>query len=103
MSRDVAAEQLHDRATRGEVLSAKERGQLQEWYARLDREEAEALNRAVPSASLTALHAQIDTALSQLATVTQRIQTLTGENAAIRQEITSLQALLAQKPTPQPA
>jgi predicted nucleic acid-binding Zn-ribbon protein len=99
----VTGEQLHDRATRGQVLSAEERAQLQEWYARLDREEDANLDRVVRTASLAALHTQIDTALAQLATVTRRIQTLTVENAAIRQEIASLQAQLALKPTLQPA
>jgi hypothetical protein len=102
MSQNISEQQLHDRATRGEVLSAEERTRLQEWYTRLDREEGETLARAVPSASLATLQTQIETTLTHLATITQRIQILTSENAAIRQEITSLQALLAQKRTPQP-
>jgi hypothetical protein len=96
-------EQLHDRATRGEPLSAEERAQLQDWYARLDREEATLLDRAFATTSLAELQSEIETTLAELATVTQHIQTLTGKNAAIRREIASLQVLLAHKPTPQSA
>jgi hypothetical protein len=99
----VTEEQLHDRATRGETLSTEESARLQEWYARLDREEMAALDKAFPPANLAEAHTQIETALAQLATVTQRIQALTAENAALRREIVSLQAQLAQRPIPQPA
>jgi len=103
MSQNITEQQLHDRSTRGEVLSPEERTRLQEWYARLDREEAAQLDKAAPPASLAALQTQIETALGELATVTQRIQTLTSENVAVRREIVSLQTLLARKLTPQPA
>jgi hypothetical protein len=103
MSTDTAGQQLHDRATRGESLSAEERAQLDAWYARLDAEEGAVLAGAVPPGSITALQAQIATALAQLGTVTQHIQAVTAENAAVRQEITALRRLLAQKSTPQPA
>jgi hypothetical protein len=99
----VTEEQLHDKATRGETLSAEESARLQEWYARLDREEVATLDKAFPSTSVAEVHTQIEAALAQLATVTQHIQALTAENAALRREIVSLQAQLAQRPTPQPA
>jgi hypothetical protein len=98
----MTEQQLHDRATRGETLSAEEQAQLKEWYARLDREEAAILQSAALPSSLALLHTQIETALGQLATLTQRIQALTGENAAVRQEIVSLQVRLARTSTPQP-
>ncbi len=94
MSTDTAGQQLHDRATRGEVLSAEDRAGLDEWYARLNLEEGVTLAGANPPASLAVVQAQITTALGQLATVTQRIQALTAENAATRGEIASLQQLL---------
>ena len=102
-SADTAGQRLHHRATRGEPLSAEERAQLDAWYARLDAEEGAALARAAPSSDLTALRAQIATALAQLGTVTQHVQALSAENATVRQEIAALQRLLAQKSTPQPA
>src|SRR5438270_12131458 len=103
MSTDNPEQQLHDRASRGESLSADERMRLEAWYARLDQEEGALLNRAGPPATLTALQRQIETAVAQLATVTQRVQALTAENTTVRREIASLQLLLAQRSTPQPA
>ncbi len=100
---DTGGQQLHDRATRGEVLSADERTRLEEWYARLDDEEGAARAGAVPPSSITVLQAQIEATVAQLAAVTQHIQALSAENAVVREEISSLQRLLAQKPTLQPA
>jgi hypothetical protein len=103
MKPETLGQQLHDRATRGEILSAPERAQLDEWYARLDQEEGAALGTVVPSTNRAILQAQIQTATAQLAALTQRVQALTAENAAVRQEIVSLQQQLARTPTPQPA
>jgi hypothetical protein len=103
MSADDLARQLHDRATRGEVLSADEQAQLDLWYARQDQEEAAALARAAPAPSVAEMQAQLDVAVAQLLTVTQRIQTLTAENEAVRREVAALQRQLTQKPTTQPA
>ncbi|HYT94653.1 MAG TPA: hypothetical protein VEL76_38410 [Gemmataceae bacterium] len=102
MSTHTPGQELHDRATRGESLSTEERAQLDAWYVQLDHEEGTALAGAAPPGSLTTLRTQIETALGQLATVTQHIQALTAENAAVRQEIAALQRLLAQKPILQP-
>jgi hypothetical protein len=66
MSTDTAGQQLHDRATRGESLSAEERAQLNAWYARLDAEEGAVLAAAAPPGSLTVLQAQVAMALAQL-------------------------------------
>ena len=40
MNSNGVGERLHDRATRGEVLTAEEQAQLNEWYAERDRAEA---------------------------------------------------------------
>jgi hypothetical protein len=99
----MAEEQLHDRATRGQPVSADERAQLQAWYARLDGEEAAKLDQPAPPAELAQLHIQIETSLAELGKVTQRVQTLTSENATLRREIAVLESQLPQKPTAQPA
>lgn len=99
----MSEQQLHDRATRGEPLSADERARLVDWYARLDQEEAASLNPTAPPASLAVLQAQVKATLAQLATLTEQIQTQTAENAALRREIAALQAQLAQKLAPQSA
>ncbi len=103
MSKDDLGRSLHDRATRGAVLSAEEQAQLDEWYAQLDQEEAALLSGNRPAPGLASLQAQVDAAVAQLVTTTQRIQTMTAENEAVRQEIAALQRRLTQKPTAQPA
>lgn len=103
MSRDHLGQQLHDRATRGEALSAEEQAQLEEWYAQHDREEAAALGSALSPQRNAQLQGQIDAAMAQLLTVTQRIQTLAAENEAVRQEVSALQQQLTQRTEKQPA
>src|SRR5258708_39045778 len=102
MSADQQAQQIHDRATRGEPISAEERSQLDQWYARMDAEEGALLNRGPPH-DLAAQRGQIDAAVAQVRVVTQRIQTLTAENETVRREVAALQRQLAEKSTPQPA
>src|SRR5262245_1451704 len=103
MTTDQLGQQLHDKATRGEPLSAEEQAQLEQWYARHDQEESAALAGALPPQNLTALRARVDAAVAQLLIVTQRIQSLTAENENIRREVAALQRQLTQKPATQPA
>lgn len=91
LSNDVAI-QLHDRVTRGEVLSAAEQALLNEWYRWQDQEESAALAK-LPSRSLPELQTQVETAVAQLLTVTHHIQALTAENERLRGEIVKLQLL----------
>jgi hypothetical protein len=103
MPTDRIAKKLHDKATRGLVLSTEERAQLEAWYAEQDQEDSVVLGAAVSPQQLATLHSHIDTALAQLQTVTQRLQALTAHNAAVRQEIAVLQRQLAQVSTHEPA
>ncbi len=80
MSSDDLSRQLHDKATRGAALSTEEQAQLDQWYARQDREEADTLTQTAPSESAAALQAQVDAAVAQLVTTTQQIQALAAEN-----------------------
>ena len=100
---DEPARQLHDRATRGDSLSVEERALLDQWYARQDQAEAAALAASAPPASAAALQSQVDAALAQLVTATQRIQALAAENEAVRKEVADLQRQLARKPAVQSA
>jgi regulator of replication initiation timing len=75
---------------------------LDQWYAGQDQEEDAMLTRTAPPESVARLQAQVDTALAQLVTATQRIQTLAAENAAVRREVADLQRQLPQKPAAQP-
>jgi len=101
MVADELGQKLHDRATRGGVLSAEERGQLEEWYAKMDREEAEMLGLAAPANTTDELRAQVDSALAQLVAAAKRVQELAKENDALRREIASLRRQLIPQPAPQ--
>jgi hypothetical protein len=94
MSCDERAQQVHDKATRGGVLSAEEQAQLDAWYAEQDRQEGAVLGPTGASPRLAMLHTQVEMALAQLLTVTQRIQALTAHNEALRREIAVLQRQL---------
>ena len=52
--------QLHDRFTRGEIISDAEQEQLEQWYELQDNLEAEALNIVPPSESLETLQNQVN-------------------------------------------
>ena len=97
MNSNDVGERLHDRATRGEVLTADEQVQLNEWYAERDRAEAATLSQLPPPQGLDTVHAQVDVVVVQLGVVTQRIQTLSAKNDAVRKEIVKLQPRLASK------
>ena len=94
---------LHDKRTRGDALSEQEQIELEHWYDRLDRDESALLARMTPSPNVAELEGQVATAIAQLQSVTQRIQTLTADNATVRQEIAELQQQLAKKSATQPA
>lgn len=102
MVSDDLAKQLHDRATRGELLSAKEQARLKNWYALQDSAESNALGLTTSEKTL-ALQAQVDAALAQLVTVTKRIREITAENKTLRREIAALRRQLAHLLTLQPA
>jgi hypothetical protein len=75
--------QLHDRATRGETLSADEQRLLEEWCREEDKVEAPAL-QSRETHSLPELRAQVDAVLAQLAVVPRRLQDIAAENEALR-------------------
>ncbi|MBA3533169.1 MAG: hypothetical protein H0T73_14715 [Ardenticatenales bacterium] len=101
MSQEDYFKQLHDKATRGIALSTTEQAELDGWYAAQDQAEIEQLAKATPPQTFAMLQAQVETALEQLRTVTQRIQELSAQNETIRREIATLQRQLAKTLTPQ--
>jgi len=102
-SPDDRARYLHDKATRGIALSAREQAQLEAWYADQDQAESTILHFTPSPQHLDTLHAQVATVVNQLISVTQRIHELTAQNAAVRHEIDTLQHQLAQASTHEPA
>jgi predicted nucleic acid-binding Zn-ribbon protein len=94
---------LHDKATRGEALSAEEHAHLEQWYARLDDEESASFASASSPEQLDALRAEVNAARARLVAATQRIQALAAENEAARSEVAALQQRLVERTTAQPA
>lgn len=95
MTIDCFARQLHDRATRGETLSAEEQRQLENWYLSQDIAEHQALGLAAGEKALASLQAQIDAALAQLTLTTKHIQEVASENENLRRQIAALRRQLA--------
>lgn len=87
---------LHDRASRGLPLSLAEQAQLEAWYAQQDEAEHQLLPTRAATPTTSVLQEQIKVALSQLATVTQRIQELTRQNEELRREVAALKLQLTQ-------
>jgi hypothetical protein len=103
MVSDDLAKELHDKATRGQTLSAEEQRQLENWYASQDTAESKTLGLAAGERTLATLQAQVDTALAQLMIVTKRIQKVTSENETLRREIATLRRQLVHLLEAQPA
>ena len=82
-------------------LSAEEQVQLAAWHAEQDHQEDTVLRSTGASQHLAVLHAQVETALAQLLTVTQHIQKLTADNETVRREIAVLQRQLTHTTTRQ--
>ncbi len=101
MVSDDLGRQLHDRATRGELLSAEEQSLLKNWYAFQDSAESDALGLTEDERALTTLQTQVEAALAQLTIVTKRIQEIASENKALRREIVHLRQQLAYQPAAQ--
>jgi hypothetical protein len=94
MISDKLGLQLHDKATMGEALTDEEKAQLEAWYVQQDNTEsypAKATDNVVG-----ALRSQIESALTQLMKLTQRIQRVASENETLRQENQSIKLQLTQ-------
>jgi hypothetical protein len=103
MANQELALKLHDRATRGESLTALEQATLDAWYAERDHAELAALAARPPAASVEELRVQVNDALAALQAAVQRLQRQVAVNDALRAEIEALQKRLLQSRTAQPA
>lgn len=97
MNRDQDAQRLHDRATRGEALTAEEQRALAHWYDQQDRAEAALLASPSTTPNDATLQHQVQATLDQLSIVTTHVQTLSAENAALRRENAALRTRLAHR------
>jgi hypothetical protein len=78
------AQRLHDRATRGEPLSAEERAILDAWYAQQDAEEAAQLEQN-PS-----LSERMKNILTRMALLTEEMQAAIAESKQLQEELAAL-------------
>ncbi len=90
MISDEIGRDLHDRLTRSEQLSDDQQRQLEHWYEHQDRLETNILGTSVEAKRIAKLRSQIEVALTQLTTISHRIQEIASENEILRQEISSL-------------
>src|SRR5262249_45960465 len=94
---DEQLQRLHDRATRGDLLTDEEQAALDEWYAQQDQAESQFLQALASPVSLANLEAQVTAAVTRLESVTQRIRDPLAPNADLRREIARLQHQLAEQ------
>ena len=94
---------LHDKATRGERLTAEEEAGLAAWYARQDQEEDALLTSSLSSLTAETLQAEIENALTSLQATAQQVREQFSENESLRRDIAALTQQLAQTKTLQPA
>jgi hypothetical protein len=84
----TTGQELHDRATRGQALTATEKAQLEAWYTQQDEIGNRLINSVETPQTTEMVQAQIKAALSQVAVMTQRIQELMRQNEELRRELT---------------
>ncbi len=96
---------LHDRATRGEQLTAAEQVQLDHWYAELNRQESQAIfgqdeppvSLATAQNRLIQLQDQVDESLAHLNLTMQRLQEVAAQNKQLRSENALLRIKVAEQ------
>ncbi len=89
-------QQIHDKATRNEPLTAEEETELAARYAHLDQEEAALLNSSSHTSFTTeTLRAEIEKALTHLQTTAEQVREQIHENEVLRRDIGALTQKLA--------
>lgn len=102
MVSDEVGLKLHDRATRGQTLTAEEQVLLQAWYDEKNREEAAQLNLSATTASVTELEEQVRKAEQQALELIRQNQAIAAQNEAIRANIALLRRKLEERTSAQP-
>lgn len=97
MANDTAMLELHDRATRGESLTAADCALLEAWYSEQDGEESASLVSPLDPPSLATMRADLRQATGELAGASLRIGELASQNEAIRRENELLRSQVSQR------
>lgn len=90
---DTIGQDLHDKSTRGEALTADERSLLDAWYNKNEQEDLARLS-VNWNRELDALREQNRVGLEQLNRAVMLIQKMTGDNEKLDQEIRCLRSHL---------
>lgn len=86
MSETEKMQILHQRAVKGEVLTAEEQTKLQNWYETLDREEDLILNNSEPTPNIQELRRNLWEITDQTARVSREVKNLVSQNEKLRNE-----------------
>ncbi len=103
MLSDEVGMRLHDRATRGKILTSEEHKLLENWYAEQDSAESELLNPDNDLQTEHILQKQIEPILIRIGVAAEQIHKLTDENRMLRKNIANVQRQLAEKNMAHPA
>ncbi|HZS07255.1 MAG TPA: hypothetical protein VFD58_20630 [Blastocatellia bacterium] len=91
---DELGKELHDRATRGQFLSAEEREQLQTWYEGKDLAGDGETSLATAYSEMTDLEDEAANRLVDIAETMERIHKLARENEELRRANAALEQRL---------
>ncbi|MFZ2901015.1 MAG: hypothetical protein WA004_20455 [Saprospiraceae bacterium] len=92
MTEDEKGKSLHDRASRGEILTEEERQFLKRWYAKMDLEELVSFNIPKEPETIGLLKTQINAVVARLDKTVNRIQQIVITNRKLRAENTWLKS-----------
>ncbi len=91
---DLNIQKLHQSAVKGEVLTAEEQTDLQNWYEILDREEDSILNDSQPIQNVSQLRKNLAQTTKQVTKISREIGTLLKQNEDLRKENQALKKTL---------
>lgn len=86
MNLEEEAKKLHDRATRGEILSVEEQTALQNWYDEQDRAEDLLLNQNRTDSNSAISREQLNAKLSEISQAALDVERIARQNEIIRRE-----------------
>src|SRR5262249_41146712 len=101
MTVDPELQALHQKAALGGVLTPAEQERLQQWYARMNEDEATMFATARKRQSVDDLQSTIDDTTAKIIAEGLRIQALEQENERLGRETEALKRQIAQKKVPQ--
>ena len=94
MNETEKLQNLHRRSINGEILSAAEQAELQNWYEDLDRQENSILNISQPIQNVEELRRNLTEITEQTTEVSREVKNLILQNEQIRRENQALKKSL---------